>query len=127
VLSFASRVKIFVAAEPVDLRRGFDGLSAATRQVVGEDPLCGHIFAFLNRRRDRMKLLVWEPSGYWLLYKRLEKGRFTLAQQPLPGQRHVIMDAAELTLMLEGFDLRGAKRRICWEPGKKRLVQGSRL
>jgi len=68
LLSFGGRVRVFLAAEPMDLRRGFDGLAAATRQIVQADPLSGHVFAFLNRRRNRMKLLIWEPSGYWLLY-----------------------------------------------------------
>jgi len=123
VLSFAGRVRIFVAAEPVDLRRGFDGLAAATRQVIQEDPLSGHIFAYLNRRRDRVKLLVWEPSGYWLLYKRLEKGRFTLPAEPAPGRRHIVIAPADLALMLEGIDLRGAHRRKNWTPATKALVQ----
>jgi transposase len=119
MLSFASRTRIFVASEPVDLRRGFDGLAAATRQLIREEPLSGYLFAFLNRRRNRMKLLIWEPSGYWLLYKRLERGRFTLPQEPEPGRRHIVIEAADLTLMLEGIDLRGARRRKCWSPGTK--------
>jgi transposase len=127
MLSFGGRVRIFVAAEPVDLRRGFDGLAAATRQVIGEDPLSGHIFAYLNRRRNRMKLLVWEASGYWLLYKRLEKGRFTLPSEPAPGRRHIVIAPADLALILEGIDLRGAHRRQNWEPKTKELVQASRM
>lgn len=121
VLSFPSRVRIFVASEPQDLRKGFDGLAAATRQVIREDPLSGHLFVYLNRRRNKVKLLIWEPGGYWLLYRRLERGRFRLPQDPLPGRRHVVMESAELALMLEGIDLRGAKRRNRWEP-KKSLV-----
>jgi len=121
VLSFPSRVRIFVASEPQDLRKGFDGLAAATRQVIREDPLSGHLFVYLNRRRNKVKLLIWEPGGYWLLYRRLERGRFRLPQDPLPGRRHVVMESAELALMLEGIDLRGAKRRNRWEP-KKALV-----
>jgi transposase len=126
VLSFTGRTRIFVASEPVDLRRGFDGLAAATRQVIREEPLSGHIFAFLNRRRNRMKLLLWEPSGYWLLYKRLEIGKFTLPREPAPGQRHIVVAAADLALILEGIDLRGARRRQCWSPAKNPLVQGAR-
>lgn len=118
MLSFPSRVRIYVAAEPQDLRKGFDGLSAATRQVIREDPLSGHLFVYLNRRRNRAKLLIWEPSGFWLLYKRLECGRFRIPREPLPGQRHLMMEATDLALMMEGIDLRGAKRRSRWEPKK---------
>lgn len=127
MLSFGGRVRIFVAAEPVDLRRGFDGLAAATRQVIGEEPLSGHIFAYLNRRRDRMKLLVWEPSGYWLLYKRLERGRFTLPLAPPPGRRHIVITPTDLALMLEGINLCGAQRRKNWSPATKALVQSAHV
>jgi transposase len=114
MLTLPSSVRIYVAAEPVDLRRGFDGLAATTRSVMGVDPLSGHVFVFLNRRRNRVKLLVWDRTGYVLLYKRLERGTFEIPTVPLPGNRHVEMDAGELGLMLEGLDLRGARRRKRW-------------
>jgi transposase len=107
-------VRIYVGAEPVDLRRGFDGLAAAARSVMGADRLSGHVFVFLNRRRNRIKLLVWDRTGYLLLYKRLERGTFRIATEPRYGQRHVEIDAGELGLMLEGLDLRGARRRTRW-------------
>ncbi len=115
-------VRIYVAAEAVDLRRGFDGLAAATRSLIRQDPLNGHLFVFLNRRKNRIKLLVWDRTGYLLLYKRLERGTFHLPTQPHAGQRHVELDAGDLGLMLEGVDLRGARRRLRWrrlphEPG----------
>ncbi len=109
-----SCVKIYVAAEPTDLRRGFDGLAAATRSVIGESPLSGHLFVFLNRRRNRVKILAWDRTGYVLLYKRLERGTFELPTSPRPGERHVELDSGELGLMLEGLDLRGARRRKRW-------------
>lgn len=111
MLTLPASVRIYVAAEAVDLRRGFDGLAAATRGVIGESPLSGHLFVFLNRRRNRVKLLVWDRTGYLLLYKRLEQGTFALPTQPALGCRHVQIDAGELGLMLEGLDLRGARRR----------------
>jgi transposase len=114
VLTLPSSVRIFVAAEAVDLRRGFDGLAAATRSVIHEEPLSGHLFVFLNRRRNRIKLLVWDRTGYLVVYKRLERGTFSLAMAPAPGHRHVELDAGELALMLEGIDLRGAVRRDRW-------------
>jgi transposase len=116
VLTLPSTVRIYMAVDPVDLRRGFDGLAAATRQIIREDPLSGHLFCFVNRRRNRLKVLLWQPSGYLLLFKRLERGCFRLPQAPLAGKRHLEMEAAELTLMMEGIDLRGAQRRKRWSP-----------
>ena len=107
-------VKIYVASEPTDLRRGFDGLAAATRSVIGQSPLSGHLFVFVNRRRNRVKILSWDRTGYVLLYKRLERGSFELRTSPRPGSRHVELDSGELGLMLEGLDLRGARRQKRW-------------
>lgn len=120
MLTLPSSVRIYVAAEPVDLRRGFDGLAAATRSLIREDPMNGHLFVFLNRRKNRIKLLVWDRTGYLLLYKRLERGTFHLPTQPAAGDRHVEMDAGDLGLMLEGVDLREAVRRERW----RRLPHG---
>ena len=114
MLTLPSSVRIYVAAEPVDLRKGFYKLAAVARTVVDEDPLSGHIFVFLNRRRNRVKCLWWDRTGWLMLYKKLERGTFALPTEPLPGQAHIEVDAAELGLMLEGIDLKGAKRRPRW-------------
>lgn len=116
MLGLPSSVRIYLASVPVDLRCGFDGLAAATRSIIRQDPLSGHVFCFLNRRRDRAKLLVWSPSGFWLLYKRLEKGRFQWPKAPSGEARHVELTSAELALMMEGIDLQGARRRPVWNP-----------
>jgi len=105
-----------MAAEAVDLRRGFDGLAAATRHILRKDPLSGHLFCFVNARRNRMKILVWEPSGFLLVYKRLERGRFRFPFEPPPGARQIEMGGTDLALMMEGIDLRGARRRPHWVP-----------
>ena len=68
------QVKIFVALDPVDMRRGFDGLSALVQETLQQDPLSGHLFLFRNRRRDRVKLLFWDGDGYALFYKKQETG-----------------------------------------------------
>jgi transposase len=116
VLTLPPTVRIFLAAEAVDLRRGFDGLAAATRHILRQNPLSGHLFCFINRRRNRIKILLWQPSGFVLLYKRLERGRLRFPVQPAPGQRHIEMSATDLALMMEGIDLRGARRRPQWAP-----------
>jgi transposase len=114
VLTLPSSVRIYVASEPVDLRRGFDGLAAITRGVIRADPLSGHVFCFLNRRKNRIKLLVWDRTGFLLVYKRLERGTFSIATAPRAGERHVELDAGELGLLLEGIDIRDARRRSRW-------------
>ena len=116
MLTLPASVRIYLAAAPVDLRRGFDALSAAARSTIGVDPLSGHLFVFLNRHRNRAKLLLWEPSGFWLFYKRLEIGRFKMPAVPAPGASHLVIASTDLALMLEGIDLRGAARRPHWKP-----------
>ncbi len=114
MFTLSAAVRIYVAAAPCDLRRGFDGLSALTRSVIGTDPMSGHLFVFLNRRRDRIKILAWDRTGYVLFYKRLELGTFRIPVEPRAGQLHVEVDSGELTLMLEGLDLRHARRQQRW-------------
>lgn len=114
MVTLPSSVRIFVAMEAVDLRRGFDGLAGATRSLIGQDPLSGHLFVFLNRRRNRIKILYWDRTGYLLLYKRLEKGTFEWPAHPAPGVRQVEVDAGELGMILEGVDLASARRRVRW-------------
>jgi transposase len=109
-------VRIFLAAEAVDLRKSFDGLAVATRSVLAQDPLSGHVFVFLNRRADRVKLLVWDRNGFLLVCKRLERGTFRRPREAGAGAPHVTIEAGELALMLEGIDLRGATRRPRWQP-----------
>ena len=113
MLTLPSSVRIYIAAEPVERRRGFDGWAAATRSLCG-DPLSGYLFCFLNKRKNRIKVLLWDRTGYLVLYKRLERGTFALPTEPTPGRGQVEVDAAELGLMLEGLDLRGARRRPRW-------------
>jgi transposase len=114
MFTLPSSVRIYIASEASDLRRGFDGLSALTRSVIGENPMSGHLFVFLNRRRNRIKVLAWDRTGYVLLYKRLERGTFRIPVEPKVGERHVEVDSGELTLMLEGLDLRNARRQRRW-------------
>jgi transposase len=107
MLNWPASVRVFVATGATDLRRSFDGLAGAAREVFSQDPLSGHVFVFFNRRRDRVKLLLWDRTGYWLLHKRLEAGRFRLPAEAAAGLE---LTAAELSLILEGIDLAGAVR-----------------
>jgi transposase len=110
VLSFPPSVRIFVARGATDLRKSFDTLAALVRDVLAEDPLSGHVFGFVNRKRDRVKLLVWDRTGFWLFCKRLEAGTFAdvAGAGPAPG---VEVSARELLLLLEGIELATVHQR----------------
>jgi transposase len=86
-------------------------LAALTREIIREDPLSGHLFVYFNRRRDRVKVLLWDRSGLALYYKRLEKGTFRLSAFEKPDSSRAEIDSAELALILEGIDLANARRR----------------
>jgi transposase len=92
------------------MRKGFDTLAVLVRDGLGHDPLSGHLFLFVGRRRDRLKILYWDRDGYALWYKRLEKGTFRMPVVK-DGATHVELKASELAMLLEGIDLRSIKRR----------------
>lgn len=113
MMTLPPSVRVYLAVEPADMRCGFDGLMSKVLSVFEVDVFSGHLFVFRNRRADRVKVLYWDRSGLCLWYKRLEKGRFTF---PTAAGRTMEVEAAELALLLEGIDLRGAKRRLRWTP-----------
>jgi transposase len=115
MLTVAAGVKVYLATEPVDLRRGHDGLSALVRARFKMDPLEGHLFVFVGRRVDRVKVLFWDRGGFVVYYKRLARGRFRMPKIAVGADR-VVLDGTELAMLLGGFDLAGARRIAAWEP-----------
>ena len=109
MLTLPPAVRVFVATGATDLRRSVDGLSAIVSQRFGLDPLSGHLFLFRNRRGDRLKILVWDRSGYWVLYKRLERGTFSWPQ--IVADEPVELRAAEFMLLLAGVDVERTRSR----------------
>jgi len=109
-------VRIYVAVQPVNMRKSFDGLSAEVRSVLAQDPLSGHVFVFLNRRRTMMKLLLWTRGGFTIVHKRLERGTFTFVQQITDEVAQVEIDAHELSMLLEGIDATTARVSRRWDP-----------
>jgi transposase len=101
--------RIYYCAAPADMRKGFDSLAAMVRDHLGHDPLSGHLFLFVGRCRDRLKILYWDADGFALWYKRLEEGTFRLPVLKA-GQANVELKASELAMLLEGIDLRSVKR-----------------
>jgi len=108
VLSVPAKVRIFLCTKPTDLRKGFDGLHGLVLEVLRQDPLSGDLFVFLNKRRDRLKLLVWEGDGWLVLYKRLESGTFA---PPVAQEDSIALSSAQLALLLGGIDLRQTCQR----------------
>ena len=115
MLTLPSSVRVYLAAEPVDLRRGHDGLVAIVRSTWKLDPFQGHLFVFLGRRLDRVKILVWDRNGFVLYYKRLSQVRFRMPSIPA-GATRVEMDATTLAMLLDGIDVKGVRRPSAWMP-----------
>ena len=119
MLNLAANTRIFLAVEPTDMRKGFDGLFTLVENVIEQDPFCGHLFVFRNRRRDRLKIMWWDRDGLAIWYKRLEKGSFQFptdlagVADELP--RRCEMRAEEFAMLLGGLDLTGARRRKRYE------------
>ena len=115
MLTLPASVRAHLAAEPVDLRRGHDGLVAIVRNDWKMNPYEGHLFVFLGRRLDRVKILVWDRNGFVLYYKRLSQGRFRMPKIP-SGAERVEMDAKVLAMLLDGVDVKYVKRDATWAP-----------
>jgi len=103
-------VRIYLCTGSVDRRKGFDTLAALIREHLGHDPLTGHLFLFVGRDRDRLKILYWDGDGFALWYKRLEEGTFRLPAAKSQAAS-VELKASELAMLLAGMDLTSIKRR----------------
>ena len=124
MISLPPSVKIFVCTQPTDMRKSFDGLSALADTVIQQAPTSGHLFLFINRNRDKLKILYWDRDGLAIWYKRLEQGSFQMprpkdSSQPKNGSRdpsaepprRIEIRADELAMLLGGIDLHSARRR----------------
>lgn len=112
-LPFAPGLKVYLAPGATDMRKSFRGLVAATREVLEEDPLSGHVFGFCNRRRTLLKLLLWDTTGFWIFAKRLEQGTFAWPE-PAPGELKLHLSGEELAAVLGGYALDVSTRRRWW-------------
>ena len=112
----SAAVRVFLCTRPTDMRKSFDALSGLVQECFGQDPLAGHLFLFLNRRRDRIKILHFDRDGLVIGYKQLEVGTF---QQLDPkahasrasGSAGIELTVTDLALLLTGIDLATARRR----------------
>jgi len=114
VLSLPPSVRLLVATQPVDGRKGIDSLMVIVRDVFGHDPLSGHLFIFFSKRCDRVRIVYWDRDGFAMWTKRLEKGRFRPAFSEDGRLAASAIESADLGLIIQGIDLRGARRRPRW-------------
>lgn len=117
MLGLPPSVRIYFATELVDMRNGIDGLRAIVETALKKDAYQGHLFVFVGKAKDKVKILFWDRNGFVLYLKRLERGRFQLPAVDA-RTKHVAMEAAQLAMLLDGIDL-NARRLARWNPSEK--------
>lgn len=105
MFGLSNSMRVFLAVEPVDLRKSFNGLHAVVLDQLAEDPCCGALFVFTNRRRNRIKTLYWDGTGMWVAIKRLEQGVFSWPKG-VDAARKLELAPEALALLLDGVDLK---------------------
>jgi transposase len=115
MMSFSSAVRIFLAVEPVDMRKSFDGLYAVAANELKENPLQGGMFVFSNRRRNRLKILFFDGTGLWVLAKRLEKGGFTWPRASDAASGKLLLKSEALSMLLGGIELKHGMAKAWYE------------
>jgi len=111
MLSITGKLEIYLAVEPVDLRKSFNGLCAVTQTVLQENPESGALFVFTNKRHNRIKSLYWDGTGMWVMIKRLEKGTFSWPKGVDVQSGKLELGQEALALLLDGVDMRRGKMR----------------
>jgi transposase len=117
MITLPSSVRIYLAVGAVDLRKSIDGLGAIVSER-GHDLYSGHLYVFVSRRGDRLKILTWSAGGFVLLYKRLERGRFSLPAIR-DGQTEIELDATQLAMLLDGIDIKRVQPPRRWTPPRR--------
>jgi transposase len=115
MLSFNGNLKVYVALDPCDMRKSFDGLSAQVREVLQADPLSGAAFLFSNKKRTLLKMLYWDGTGLLVLSKRLERGTFSWPVDARGGRKKLVIKPAALAMLTDGIDLRDGAQRPWYE------------
>ena len=111
MLSFAGSLRVFLAVEPCDMRKGFDGLCGLVAERLGEDVRSGALFVFTNKRRSRLKVIYFDGTGLWLMVKRLEEGTFCWPKMDDVNAAKFALRAEAFAMLTDGIDMRGAKMR----------------
>ena len=118
MITIPRSVRILIGSTPIDMRKSIDGLMAIVQEELEQDAYSGHLFVFVSRRCDRVKILTWDKGGFVLVYKRLERGQFKLPHMDLSSMA-VEIDATQLAMLLDGIDFGRVRRPRPWEPGQR--------
>lgn len=110
MLTFPAGVKLYLAKEATDLRKSFNGLSMLVEHEFGLDAMAGHLFVFLNRRANQVRILFWDRDGFCIVAKKLERGTFRRTRKVGSDRTHVEIDSADLALLLEGIEIHEVRR-----------------
>ena len=124
MLGLPPSVRIYFATELVDMRNGIDGLRAVVEAALKKDAYQGHLFVFVGKAKDKVKILFWDRNGFVLYLKRLERGRFQLPAVDA-RTKHVAMEPAQLAMLLDGIDL-NARRLARWNPERDKGIDTDR-
>ena len=117
MIGLPSSVQIFLSSEPTDMRKGVDGLSYHVLKW-GQDLYSGHLFVFVSKRGDRVKILTWDNGGFVVYYKRLESGRFRIPKIS-DDKQTLEMDSSQLSMLLDGIDFSRVRRPLKWQPARR--------
>jgi transposase len=123
--ALSAATRIYLAAGPTDLRKGFDGLYGLMRDRLQICPQSGHLALFCNRDRTRLKLLYWDGTGLWICAKRLERGRFSWPAAATTGEGRVVLSPEELALLLGGIELPQTRRKAWYGRPAEKVTQAA--
>jgi len=117
MIALPPQIRVFLYRLPTDMRKSFHGLVALTESALMQDPLSGSLFVFVNRRRDRIKILYWGQTGFCIWYQQLQKGTYQLPDEASLEERQAIeVTRSQLSLILDGIDLSSARQRMRFRP-----------
>jgi transposase len=111
MLSFSGSLKIWVAVEACDMRKGFEGLAGLAQTKLGGEIKSGVLFVFTNKKRNRLKILYWDGSGLWVMTKRLEEGTFSWPKGVEEGQSRLVLKPEAFAMLTDGVELKGARMK----------------
>ena len=124
MIALPPQIRVFLYRLPTDMRKSFNGLVALTESALKQDPLSGSFFVFVNRRRDRIKILYWGQTGFCIWYQQLQKGTYQLpAADALEELETIEVTRSQLSLILDGIDLSSARQRMRFQLPKELLDQ----
>ena len=114
MIQVTPQMRVLVAIEPADFRKGIDGIARQCREHLAADPMCGTAYVFRNRRRTAVKILVYDGQGFWLCHKRLSQGKFQCWPSPSDSRAVAAVQAHELSVLLFGGDPKATRANPIW-------------